>query len=220
MAIEDCDWPLYRQMVAASLARNFFKKGVIDCSQHQFVLDIGLVFRCHGRCDHQDPLFADYYKTHLRRRNLSRGKKVENKAAHSDSAISQNYMTSFRSLKQSEKKNKDEDKTYYDYKASSLMGLCSTESIHTPKSPSLERWEANANLYKNAKITLVDIRLGEGHLCRCEYPGENLYTKYHPFDYSEYAMVNGILIVPSYKCKNLGGRRHLVDNKAELFDCY
>lgn len=60
MAIEQCDFPLYRQLVHASLDKEILDK--IDCGQEEFQLVIHWTHVCQGDCGHKldDILFGPY----------------------------------------------------------------------------------------------------------------------------------------------------------------
>ena len=190
MASEDCDWPLYRQLVSASLTDDFFK-GHIDCFREEFVLDISFTFRCHGHCDSGDPLFADY-KSSTRQLYLdtNRAQAEPETTARVDRKVqpeSRKATRLDRSLAGKE--------SYYKPK----QGLCSLEGASNPQSPSLDGWKSRAKSFAPAAISSVDIF--SKRLCRCADEDESFYyASYHPPYYDVSFLVNGIYVIPNSEC--------------------
>lgn len=209
MAVQDCDAPLFRQLVSAALDKEFFKAGHFDCFLPELVLDISLTVRCHGHCDSGDPLFANHSSHHHPQmyHNRERGLHFRNMRRSATASTALN-ATMHKTQEISKKRSLGYD---------TAMGICALSSASNPKSPTLRGWEDLVNTFRPDAIVAVDVIWGVGPLCRCEDKDDPTY--YVSSEY--YHTVNGIHIVPRSKCPIDDRRqRQLVEYyKDDIFFC-
>jgi hypothetical protein len=207
MAAEDCDKPLFRQIIRSST----WMDPNLDCNRHDFVAHIYLQLRCHGRCSPYDLLFGDY-RFH---RGLGEKKVPYNPVEYQPELQSMVMPVEFPEASQEERK------TSHNYQTEEFFGFCPV-STTIFQSPSPEGLEARIN----AELRTSDVSSAAvlySPLCRCEDPDESFYPDPPPLHFQHFHTENGIYVIPYTvgACRNrrLGDSRQLTVGEG-LFSCF
>lgn len=227
IVVEDCDRPLFRQMLTTWIAMDSH----LDCHMDTFVAHIHVQLRCHGDCDPYDLIFGEY-KTQYGNRNLLAEARLhlqDDEEDKEDFGIQEVPFTTeeHETLVRDLTSQIENDRVLQQGMMNDVFGICvkppTGPITSTPPSRSSLKLKVESQLSESLSALASEVFFPKDPQCRCEKKYEGIYKKSYKKSKKYWKTINGIYVIPyhHYPCYEY---RRLGDSTRELatvpvFDC-